>query len=46
MILLILLGRPWQYHTDAIHHGTQIKYLFMHKEKKIALLPLTRAEIV
>ena len=42
----LLLGRPWEYDTDAKHHGRSNKYTFMHKGKKITLLPLTPAEIV
>ena len=38
----LLLGRPWEYDT----HGRSNKYTFMHKGKKITLLPLTPAEIV
>jgi len=42
----LLLGRPWEYDNDAHHHGRSNKYTFMHKGKKIILLPLTPAEIV
>ena len=42
----LLLGRPWEYDTDALHHGRSNKYTFMHKGKKITLLPLTPAEII
>ena len=42
----LLLARPWKYDTDALHHGRSNKYTFMHKGKKITLLPLTPAEIV
>ncbi|WVZ85411.1 hypothetical protein U9M48_032346 [Paspalum notatum var. saurae] len=42
----LLLGRPWEYDTDALHHGRSNKYTFMHKGKKITLLPLTPSEIV
>ena len=42
----LLLGRPWEFDTDAIHHGRSNKYSLMHKGKKIILLPLTPAEIV
>jgi hypothetical protein len=31
----ILLGRPWEFDTDAIHHGRTNKYTPMHKGKKI-----------
>jgi hypothetical protein len=41
-----LLGCPWEFDTDAIHHGRSNKYTFMHKGKKIVLLPMTPTEIV
>jgi AMMECR1 domain-containing protein len=40
------LGHPWEYDIDALHHGRSNKYTFMHKGKKITLLPLIPAEIV
>jgi hypothetical protein len=42
----ILLGRPWEFDNDATHHGRSNTYTFMHKGKKITLLPLTPTEIV
>jgi hypothetical protein len=42
----LLLGRPWEYDTDAPHHGRSNTYTFRHKDKNITLLPLTLAEIV
>jgi hypothetical protein len=42
----LLLGRPWEFDTDVVHHGRTNKYTLMHKEKKITLLPLTPNEIV
>jgi hypothetical protein len=42
----LLLGRPWEFDTDAIHHGRCSKYTLMHNGKKITLLPLTPNEIV
>jgi hypothetical protein len=42
----VLLGRPWEFDTDAIHHGRSNKYTFMHKGKKIVLLPMTPTEMV
>jgi hypothetical protein len=42
----LLLGHPWEYDIDTLHHGRSNKYTFMHKGKKITLLPLTPAEIV
>jgi hypothetical protein len=42
----ILLGHPWEFDNDATHHGRSNIYTFMHKGKKITLLPLTPAKIV
>jgi hypothetical protein len=42
----LLLGRPWEYDNDALHHGRSNTYTFMQKGKKITLLPLTPAKIV
>jgi hypothetical protein len=42
----ILLGHPCGFDNDATHHGQINTYTFMHKGKKITLLPLTLAEIV
>jgi hypothetical protein len=42
----LVLGRPWEYDTDACHHGRSNTYTFRHKDKNITLLPLTLAEIV
>jgi hypothetical protein len=41
-----LLGRPWEFDTDVVHHGRANKYTLMHKRKKITLLPFTPNEIV
>jgi hypothetical protein len=41
-----LLGHPWEFDTDAIHHGRSKKYTLMHDGKKITLLPLTPNKIV
>jgi hypothetical protein len=40
----LLLGHPWEFHTDAIHHG--ISNALVHNGKQITLLPLTPNEIV
>jgi hypothetical protein len=42
----LLLGRPWEFDTDAIHYGKSNKYTLTHKGKKIVLLPMTHTEIV
>jgi hypothetical protein len=40
----LLLGHPWEYDTDALHHGRSNKYTLTHKGKKITLLLMTPAE--
>ena len=42
----LLLGHHWEYDIDAAHHGRTNTYSFMHKGKKIVLLPLTPSDIV
>jgi hypothetical protein len=42
----LLLGRHWEFDTDAIHYSRSNKYTLMHKGKKIVLLPMTPTEIV
>jgi hypothetical protein len=42
----LLLGHPWEFDTDAIHHGRSNKYTLVHNREKITLLPLTPNEIV
>ena len=42
----LLLGRPWQYDNNVVHHGRQNRYTFMFKGKTIALLHLSPTEIV
>jgi hypothetical protein len=42
----LLLGRPWEFDTQAIHHGRCNKYTLVHNGKKITLLLLTLNEIV
>ena len=41
----LLLGRPWEFDNDVAHHGRTNTYTFMHKDKKITLLPLSPADI-
>jgi hypothetical protein len=31
----LLLGRPWEFDTDAIHHGRSNKYTLVHNRKKL-----------
>jgi hypothetical protein len=42
----LLLGHPWEFDTDAIHHGRANKSTLVHKGKKITLLSLTPNESV
>jgi hypothetical protein len=42
----LLLGRPWEFDTDAVHYGRTNKYTLVHMRKNITLLPLTPNEIV
>jgi hypothetical protein len=42
----LLLGCPWEFDTDDVHHGRTNRYTLVHKGKKITLLPLTQSEIV
>jgi hypothetical protein len=42
----LLLGRPWEFDTDAIHYGRSNKYTLVHNRKKITLLLLTPNENV
>jgi hypothetical protein len=42
----LLLGCPWEFDADAIHHGRTNTYTLMHKGKKITLATMTPAEIV
>ena len=42
----LLLGRPWEHDNDATHHDRSNKYTFVHKGKKITLVPLSPAQIV
>jgi hypothetical protein len=41
-----LLGRPWEFDTDAFHHGRTNKYTLAHNGKKITLLPPMPNKIV
>jgi hypothetical protein len=42
----LLLGRPWEYENNAIHHGRSNTYTLMHNGQKITLQPMTHAQIV
>jgi hypothetical protein len=42
----LLLGRPWEFDTDAIHYGRSNKYTLMNTGQKIVLLPMTPTKIM
>jgi hypothetical protein len=42
----LLLGRPWKYDTNSLHHGHANYYSLMFKGKKIILHPMTPEDIV
>ncbi|XP_028223089.1 uncharacterized protein LOC114404211, partial [Glycine soja] len=41
----VLLGRPWQYDTKAVHDGFTNKISFQQADKKIVLKPLSPQEV-
>jgi hypothetical protein len=42
----ILLGRPWQFDKDSMHHGRLNQYSFLHHNKKIVLHPVSPEAIM
>jgi hypothetical protein len=42
----ILLGRPWQFDRDSMHHGRSNQYSFLFHDKKIVLHPMSPEAIV
>jgi hypothetical protein len=42
----LLLGRPWQYDTDSLHHGRSNHYSFMFKGQKIIIHLMTPDQIL
>jgi hypothetical protein len=42
----LLLGKPWQYDTDSLHHGRTNHYSLMFKGRKIILHPMSPEQIV
>jgi hypothetical protein len=42
----ILLGRPWQFDKDSMHHGRSNQYSFLYHGKKIVLHPMSPEEIL
>jgi hypothetical protein len=42
----ILLGRPWQFDKDSMHHGRWNQYSFLHHDKKIVFHPMSPEAIM
>jgi hypothetical protein len=42
----ILLGRPWQFDKDSMHHGRLNQYSFLHHDKEIVLHPMSPEAIM
>jgi hypothetical protein len=42
----ILLGRPWQFHKDSMHHGRLNQNSFLHHDNKIVLHPVSPEAIM
>jgi hypothetical protein len=42
----LLLGRPWQYDTDSLHHGRLNHYSLLFKGQKIIIHPMTPEQII
>jgi len=42
----LILGRPWEFDTDASHHGRTNTYSLIHKGKKISLVPMSPTELL
>jgi hypothetical protein len=42
----ILLGRPWKFDKDSMHHGRLNQYTFLHHDKKIVLHPMSPEAIM
>ncbi|KAG2405923.1 uncharacterized protein HKW66_Vig0051780 [Vigna angularis] len=41
----ILLGRPWLFEKETIHHGRTNEITFNHKDRKFVLHPLTPSQV-
>ena len=42
----ILLGRPWQFDRDSMHHGRSNQYSFLYQDRKIVLHPMSPEAIM
>jgi hypothetical protein len=41
----LLLGHPWEFDTDIVHHGRTNKYTLVHKRKKLLYLHLHQMKL-
>src|SRR3954468_14619864 len=42
----LLLGRPWQFDRNVVHHGRTNQFTLVHMDKKVALLPMSPEQIM
>jgi hypothetical protein len=42
----LLLGRPWKFDRNYVHHGATNQYTFVHNDKPIVLLPMSPESIL
>lgn len=42
----ILLGRPWQFDIDSLHHGRTNQYSFVYNGKKLVLHPMSPEDVL
>ena len=42
----LLLGRPWQFDKNSVHHGRNNQYTLVHKDNHITSLPMTPESIL
>ena len=42
----LLLGRPWQFDRNVVHHGRTNQFTLVHMDKNIALLPMSPEQIM
>ena len=42
----LLLGRPWQFDKNSVHHGRNNQYTLVQKDKNITFLPMTPKSIL
>ena len=42
----LLLGRPWQFDKQSVHHGGTNQYTLAHNHKQIVLIPMSPESIL